>query len=77
MRGIVIRKFRKRKERYPVILLVIAIESEVLLEDLVNPLGLPVRFRMVGGRVVAPNVQELTEGSPELGDKEFSAVGNQ
>ena len=48
-RGIIIREFRKRKQRIPVVLLVIAKYPEVLLESLIGPFRLSVTFRMVPG----------------------------
>jgi hypothetical protein len=46
---VVVRKLRQGQELAPIILLIIGVDPEVLLEGLVDSLGLTVRLWVVGG----------------------------
>ena len=52
MRGVVVSKLSKWQEVAPIILLIIDVEAQVLLEDLVDALRLPICLRMIGGTQV-------------------------
>ena len=59
--SIVVGKFRKRKEREPVVLLVIAEYPEVLFQCLIGPFRLSVTFGMISGGEVKLHVECLSE----------------
>jgi len=59
--SIVISKFRKWEEVSPVVLLVVAIDVEVLFQSLVSTLGLTITFRMVTRGKVQSDVESLSE----------------
>ena len=46
-RGIVVRELAERKELIPVVLLVVAVDPDILFQGLVSALSLPITFRMV------------------------------
>jgi len=60
-RSIVISKFRKWEEVSPVVLLVVAIDAEVLFQSLVSMLSLTITFRMVTRGKVQSDVESLSE----------------
>ena len=76
MFGVVVGEFRHGEEAGPVGLLVIAVDSQVLVEDGVEPLCLAICLGMEGGRRVGSDSQKFDESSPELGgeDRVFVAV---
>ena len=55
--SVVIRKFRNRKKTGPIVLLIVAIGTEILLESLVNTFSLSVAFRVVAGSEVEPHLE--------------------
>jgi len=59
--SIVISEFRKREEVSPVVLLVVAIDAEVLFQSLVSMLSLTITFRMVTRGKVPSDVESLSE----------------
>ena len=73
-RSIVVSEFSERKERQPVVLLVVAKYSEVLLKSLVESFSLSISFRVVARGEVNLHIQHLSEGLEEAGDKLGSAV---
>ena len=73
--GVVVGKLRERQEFGPVVLLVVAVGTEVLLECLVGPLGLAVGLRMVTGGVVKGHVKGLREGAEEVRDELGASIG--
>jgi len=73
-RSIVVSKFSEGKEWRPVVLLVVAKYSEVLLESLIESFSLSVSFQMVAQGEVNLHIQHLSEGLEEAGDKLGSAV---
>ena len=56
--GVVVCEFRGREKLFPVVLLVVAEDAQVLLESLVDALGLAVSLRMKGRRHVGLDVGE-------------------
>ena len=60
-RSIVISEFCKWEEVSPVVLLVVAIDAEVLFQSLVSTLGLTITFRMVTRGKVQLDVESLSE----------------
>ena len=67
--GVVIRKLRNRKKTGPIVLLIVAIGTEILLESLVNTFSLSVAFRVVPGGEMELHVKEFSECPEEPGDK--------
>ena len=55
--SVVIREFGEREEIGPVVLLVVAVQSEVTFERLVHPFGLAVSFGMICGGEVELHVE--------------------
>ena len=56
-RSVVVGKLCKGKEFSPIVLLIVAIDSEILFQRLVSPFGLSVSFGVVTGREVELHVQ--------------------
>ena len=69
---VVVHELGSRQERHPVILIVVAIHSKILLDDLVYPFCLPVGLWMVRSTERMPNTPLLGECSP-CGRYELSA----
>ena len=46
-RSIVVSKLREQEQREPVVLLIVAVDPDVLFQGLVSVLGLTITFRMV------------------------------
>jgi len=59
--SIVISEFHKWEEVSPVVLLVVAIDVEVLFQSLVSMLGLTITFRMVTRGKVQSDVESLSK----------------
>ena len=74
MRSVVVREFRERKEGDPVVLLIVDVDTEVLLENLVDSFSLTVGFRMIRGGEVGFDVEELHEGCPEPRNEVLAAI---
>jgi len=49
VRHVIVRKFSQREEIDPIVLLVVDVHTKILLQDLVDPFGLTIRLRVVGG----------------------------
>lgn len=64
--SIVVRELREGQESRPVVLLVVAVDSEVLLQSLVDSLGLAVAFGMVSRSEVETHVQSLSKRAEEV-----------
>ena len=45
--GIVVRELAEQEELVPVVLLVVAVDPDVLFQGLISALGLPITFRMI------------------------------
>src|SRR5882724_1388457 len=52
VQSVVVRKLGKRKEVDPIVLLVVDVHPKILFQDLVDPFGLAIRLRVIGGRKV-------------------------
>ena len=76
MLGIIIREFRRGEEASPVGLLVVAVDSQVLLEDGVEPFCLAICLGMESGRPVGTDSQKLDESSPEVGVEDRVSVAD-
>ena len=73
-RSIVVGEFSEGKERRPVVLLVVAKYSEVLLEGLIELFSLSVSFQVIARGEVNFHIQRFSEGAEETEDKLGSAV---
>ena len=69
MLSVVVREFCKGEELEPVVLLIIAEDSQKLFQDLVDSLRLPVRLRMIRGRFVVLYLAQFVESFREARDK--------
>ena len=77
MFGVVVGEFRHGEEAGPVGLLVVAIDSQVLLEDGVEPFCLAICLGVEGGRPVGSDSQKLEEPSPKVGGEDWVSVADQ
>ena len=77
MFGVVVGEFRHGEEAGRVGLPVVAVDSQELLEDGVEPFCLAIRLGMEGGRLVGSDSQKLEEPSPELGGEDWVFVADQ
>jgi hypothetical protein len=75
VRGVVVDEFRERKQLVPVILLIVAIEPEILLQGLVDSLRLTVRLGMIGCRPVPLDIAQFQELARETGRELLTPVG--
>jgi len=74
--GVVVCEFRGREKLFPVVLLVVAEDAQVLLENLVDALGLAVSLRMKGRRHVGLDVGESEKVPPEPRGENLVAIGH-
>jgi len=74
--GIVVSKLRQREEFRPVVLLIIAIDSNVLFQGLIRSFGLSVGFRVITGGEMELHIQSCSERSEEVGYKLGASVGS-
>ena len=74
-RGIVVCEFHKREKLSPVVLLVVAVNPDVLFQCLISAFGLSVAFRMVTGGEMKLHIESFSERPEEMQDKLCSAVG--
>lgn len=65
VRSVVQREFGKRKECIPIILLVRAVNADVLLDRLVHPFRLTIGFRMVTRSIMDLHVEEFAQRTKE------------
>src|ERR1700676_1442227 len=72
---IVERELRKQKEAEPVVLLVVAINAEVLFQGLVSALCLSVSFGMISRSKVKLHVKSFPKRSEEMRHKLNASVG--
>jgi len=61
---------------WTIVLLVVAIDLEVLLQSLVCSLGLSIAFRMISGSEVKLHVQCSSEGMEEVGYEFRTTIGS-
>jgi hypothetical protein len=74
--SVVVRKLSQGQKVGPIVLLVVAIRTEVLLQGLVHTFCLSIAFRMVSGGEMETDVQSLAKGAEEVGHEFGSAVGS-
>ena len=74
-RGIVVCKLCEWEKLSPVVLLVIAVNPDVLFQCLVSAFGLSVAFRMVTGGEVKLHIESFSERPEEMRDELHSVVG--
>ena len=65
-RSIVVCKLHEQEQSEPVVLLIVAVDPNVLFQGLVNVLGLTVTFRMVPRGKVQLHVQGCAQRSEEV-----------
>ena len=74
-RGIVICELREREKLSPVVLLVVALNPDVLFQCLISAFSLSVTFRMVTRGEVKLHIESFSERPEEMRDELCSAVG--
>ena len=67
--SVVVSKLREREQREPVVLLIVAVDLDVLFQGLVSVLGLTITFRMVPRGKVQLHVQGRAKRSEEVQDE--------
>src|SRR6266481_9466689 len=75
-RHVVVCELGEREEAQPIILLVVAVDAEVLFQSLVSVLSLSVTFWVVSRGEVQLHVQGSAKGLEELGHKFRPTVGS-
>jgi hypothetical protein len=76
VRRVVVNEFGDGELRGPVVLLIVDVNTEVLFEGLIDSFGLPVHLWVISSQQVGLDVERSAQGRPELGDEQFSSVGN-
>ena len=76
MFGVVVREFRHGEGAGPVRLLAVAVDSQVVLEDGVEPLCLAMCLGMESGRPVGSDSQKFNESSPKVGGEDWVSVAD-
>src|SRR6266481_6621586 len=66
-RCVVVCELSKREEARPIVLLVVAVDVEVLFQSLVSVLGLSVTFQVISQGEVQLHVQGGAKGPEEMG----------
>ena len=74
-RGIIVCEFREREKLSPVVLLVVAVNPDVLFQCLIGTFGLSVAFRMVTGSEMKLHIESFSERPEEVRDELRSAIG--
>ena len=74
-RGIVVCELREREKLSPVVLLVVAVNPDVLFQCLISAFGLSVAFRMVTGSEMKLHIESFSERPEEVRDELRSAIG--
>lgn len=69
VRCVVIREFREREQIGPVVLLIGAINADVLFEGLVGSFGLSIAFWMITRCEVKADVEQFSEGAEKVGNE--------
>ena len=67
--GIVVYEFRKGEKLVPVILLIVAIDPQILFQRLIYPFCLPIRLGVVRCGPVALDIEPFEQMSGEVRDK--------
>jgi len=74
-RGVVKRELHKWEEFGPIVLLVVTVDSEVLFESLVRPLGLTISFWVITRGEMQGDSECFSERAEEVGDELGTSVG--
>ena len=74
-RGIVVCELREREKLSSIVLLIIAVNPDVLFQCLICAFGLSVPFRMVTRGEVKLHIESFSERPEEMQDELCSAVG--
>jgi len=74
-RGVIKSELREWEEFGPIVLLVIAVDSEILLECLVRPLGLTISFWVITRGEMQGHSECFSKRAEEVGDKLRTSVG--
>ena len=74
-RGIVVCELREREKLSPVVLLLVAVNPDVLFQCLICAFGLSIAFRMVTGGEMKLHIESFSERPEEMRDELRSAVG--
>ena len=74
--GVIVCELCKRQELGPIVLLVIAVNLQVLFQHLVHSLCLSVALRMITQGEMETDIKGLTKGTEEVGDKLGSPIGS-
>ena len=74
-RGIVVCELHEREKLSPVVLLIIAVNPDVLFQSLICVFSLSVAFRMVTGGEVKLHIESFSERPEEMQDELHSTVG--
>src|SRR3981189_292722 len=76
VRCIVVGEFRERKQFRPIVLLIVAVDSDGLFQGLVGALCLTVGLGMITGSEVKLHVKRCPKGSEKAGNEFRSTVGS-
>ena len=68
-RHVVVGKLDQREQFGPVVLLVVIVSTEVLLEGLIDPLGLTIPFRMISQSEMELHIKRYAEAAEEMRDE--------
>ena len=74
-RSIIVSELRQREEFGPVVLLIIAIDSNVLFQGLICSFSLSVGFGVITGGEMELHIQSCSERSEEVGYELGASVG--
>jgi len=74
--SIIVSEFCQREEFGPIVLLIIAIDSNILFKGLIRLFGLSVGFGVITGGEVELHIQSCSERSEEVGYKLRASVGS-
>ena len=75
-RSVIVCEFCEWKEVSPVVLLIVAINSEVLLQCLVRAFCLSISFGVMSGREMKLHVQGFSQGSEEVRNELGTTIGS-
>jgi len=74
-RGVVKSELCEWEEFGPIVLLVVAVDSEILFESLVHPLGLTISFWVIARGEMQGHSECFSERAEEVGDELQTSVG--
>ena len=75
--GVVVSELRQRQKLGPIGLLVICVDSQILLENRIQALRLPVRLRVKSRGAVGPYTEQLQQPAPKVAGEEGIAVADE